>query len=62
MARDLMAKRPAEIDLLIGEAPELGRAHGVDLPVCQFVYHMVKTPGHWRKEYDETACIGIPVQ
>ena len=42
MARDLMAKRPAEIDLLIGEAPVLGRAHGVDLPVCQFVYHMVK--------------------
>ena len=43
MARDLMAKRPAEIDLLIGEALELGRAHGVDLPVYQFVYHMVKT-------------------
>lgn len=38
-----MAKRPTEIDLLIGEALELGRAHGVDLPVCQFVYHMVKT-------------------
>ena len=43
MAQDLMAKRPTEIDLLIGEALELGRAHGVDLPVCQFVYHMVKT-------------------
>lgn len=43
MAQDIMAKRPTEIDLLIGEALELGRAHHVDLPVCQFVYHMVKT-------------------
>ena len=43
MAQDLLAKRPTEIDLLIGEALELGRAYGVDLPVCRFVYHMVKT-------------------
>lgn len=43
MAQDLMEKRPTEIDMLIGEALELGRVHGVELPVCQFVYHMVKT-------------------
>ena len=43
MAQDLRAKRPTEIDLLIGEALELGRSHGVSLPVCQFVYYLVKT-------------------
>ena len=43
MAQDLAAKRPTEIDLLIGEALELGRGHGVSLPVCQFVYYLVKT-------------------
>lgn len=43
MAQDLQAKRPTEIDLLIGEALELGRAHGVDLPVCRFVYHLIRT-------------------
>ena len=43
MAQDLRAKRPTEIDMLIGEALELGRSHGVSLPVCQFVYHLVKT-------------------
>ena len=43
MAQDLRAQRPTEIDMLIGEALELGRSHGVSLPVCQFVYHLVKT-------------------
>ena len=43
MAQDLRAKRPTEIDLLIGEALELGSSHGVSLPVCQFVYYLVKT-------------------
>lgn len=43
MAQDLQAKRPTEIDMLIGEALELGRSHKVELPVCQFVYHLVRS-------------------
>lgn len=43
MAQDILEKRPTEIDMLIGEALNLGSAHGVELPVCRFVYHMVKT-------------------
>lgn len=43
MAQDILEKRPTEIDTLIGEALELGRSHGLELPVCRFVYHMVKT-------------------
>lgn len=43
MAQDILDKRPTEIDMLIGEALELGQAHGMELPVCRFVYHMVKT-------------------
>ena len=42
MAQDLQAGRPTEIDMLIGEALELGRSRGVELPVCRFVYHLVK--------------------
>ena len=43
MAQDLRAKRPTEIDMLLGEALELGRSHGVSLPVCRFVYHLIRT-------------------
>lgn len=42
MAQDLQAGRPTEIDMLIGEALELGRSRGVELPVCRFVYHLVR--------------------
>ena len=42
MAQDLQAGRPTEIDMLIGEALELGRSRSVELPVCRFVYHLVK--------------------
>lgn len=43
MAQDILDKRPTEIEMLIGEALALGSSHGVELPVCRFVYYMVKT-------------------
>lgn len=43
MAQDILEKRPTEIELLIGEALELAAASGVEMPVCRFVRHLVKT-------------------
>ena len=43
MAQDILEKRPTEIEMLIGEALELAAASGVEMPVCRFVRHLVKT-------------------
>ena len=43
MAQDILEQRPTEIEMLIGEALELAAASGVEMPVCRFVRHLVKT-------------------
>ena len=43
MAQDILEHRPTEIEMLIGEALELAASSGVEMPVCRFVRHLVKT-------------------
>ena len=43
MAQDVLERRPTEIEMLIGEALELAAAAGVEMPVCRFVRHLVRT-------------------
>lgn len=41
MAQDMVSGRPTEINMFMGEALRLGKLHGVDLPVCRFVYDII---------------------
>lgn len=43
MVQDVLSKRQTEIDMFMGEALTLGSEYGVSLPVCRFVYDIVKS-------------------
>lgn len=43
MVQDVLNKKPTEIDMFMGEALELGKQYQVKLPVCRFVYDIIKT-------------------
>lgn len=43
MVQDVLSKRQTEIDMFMGEALSLGREYGVSLPVCRFVYDIMKS-------------------
>ncbi|MCH3917959.1 MAG: ketopantoate reductase family protein [Spirochaetia bacterium] len=43
MVQDVLNKKQTEIDMFMGEALRLGKLHHVDLPVCRFVYDILKT-------------------
>lgn len=43
MVQDIKAKRPTEIEMFMGEALKMGAEIGVELPVCRFVYDLIKS-------------------
>lgn len=43
MVQDVLNKKQTEIDMFMGEALELGKQYHVKLPVCRFVYDIIKT-------------------
>lgn len=43
MVQDVLAKRPTEIEMFMGDALKMGKENGVELPVCRFVYDLIKS-------------------
>ena len=43
MVQDVLNKKPTEIDMFMGEALRMGEQCGVSLPVCRFVYDIIKS-------------------
>lgn len=43
MAQDVVNGTPTEIDMFMGEALRMGKEYGVKLPVCRFVYDIIKS-------------------
>lgn len=43
MVQDVLNKKPTEIDMFMGEAMRMGEQYGVSLPVCRFVYDIIKS-------------------
>lgn len=43
MVQDVISKKQTEIDMFMGEALKLGKQYHVKLPVCRFVYDIIKT-------------------
>lgn len=43
MVQDIVSKRPTEIEMFMGEALKMGKACNVDLPICRFVYDIIKS-------------------
>lgn len=43
MVQDVLKGQQTEIDMFMGEALALGRQYGVRLPVCRFVYDLLKS-------------------
>lgn len=43
MVQDVVAGRPTEIEMFMGEALKMGKENSVELPVCRFVYDLVKS-------------------
>lgn len=43
MVQDVLYKKQTEIDMFMGEALKLGKQHKLKLPVCRFVYDIIKT-------------------
>ena len=40
--QDLDAKRHTEIEMLAGEMLRMGKAYGIEVPYCEYTYHLIK--------------------